>query len=544
MDRRSFLQTTALGSLGAAALGPSDLPDEGRAHASAERPNVLVILADDMGFSDVGCYGSMIETPTIDGLAEGGMRFSQMYNAARCCPTRASLLTGLYPHQAGVGHMRADLEVPAYRGHLNDRCVTMAEVLGDAGYSTLMSGKWHLGTAYDRWPNARGFDAYSGLLDGASDYFNPPPNRTLVRKNQPFAPKSVAYFESDENLMSDFYMTDFITDEAVDQLERHGGGDQPFFQYLSYTAPHWPLQARQEDIETYRGRFMEGWDRLRRRRYERLVAEGIINEAWPLPDRDDRVPPWGEADNKERWDLKMAAYAAQVDRMDQGIGRVLDTLERMGERENTLVLFLADNGAASIGLGKGNEAQPGSPESYMSYHRPWAHLSDTPFRRYKIWTHEGGIATPFIANWPSEIEAGGLSHEVAHVMDLMPTVLEATGAAYPSTFEGRGITPVEGQSLLPVLRGGSRSGHEALHWLHTNNHAVREGRWKGISPNGRDAWQLYDLAADRTETNDVADQNAPKVKHLAERQQAWMDRAGALSWSAYKKRRAAVRSSR
>jgi len=544
MDRRSFLQTTALGSLGAAALDPSDLPDGGRARASAERPNVLVILADDMGFSDVGCYGSMIETPTIDGLAEGGMRFSQMYNAARCCPTRASLLTGLYPHQAGVGHMRADLEVPAYRGHLNDRCVTMAEVLGDAGYSTLMSGKWHLGTAYDQWPNARGFDAYSGLLDGASDYFNPPPNRTLVRKNQPFAPKSVAYFESDENLMSDFYMTDFITDEAVDQLERHGGGDQPFFQYLSYTAPHWPLQARQEDIETYRGRFMEGWDRLRRRRYERLVAEGIINEAWPLPDRDDRVPPWGEADNKERWDLKMAAYAAQVDRMDQGIGRVLDTLERMGERENTLVLFLADNGAASIGLGKGNEAQPGSPESYMSYHRPWAHLSDTPFRRYKIWTHEGGIATPFIANWPSEIEAGGLSHEVAHVMDLMPTVLEATGVAYPSTFEGRGITPVEGQSLLPVLRGGSRSGHEALHWLHTNNHAVREGRWKGISPNGRDAWQLYDLAADRTETNDVADQNAPKVKHLAERQQAWMDRTGALSWSAYKKRRAAVRSSR
>jgi arylsulfatase len=229
MDRRSFLQTATLGSLGAAAYDPSDFSGRSGRSTTDNRPNVLVILADDLGYSDLGAYGSTIQTPNLDRLAEEGMRFTQMYNAARCCPTRASLLTGLEPHQAGVGHMRADLEVPAYRGHLNDRCVPMAEVLAKEGYATLMSGKWHLGKAYEHWPNARGFDHVSGLLDGASDYFNPPPNRTLLRKNKPFAPKSVAHFESEDNIMSDFYMTDFITQEAIDQLKRHGGENSRSF---------------------------------------------------------------------------------------------------------------------------------------------------------------------------------------------------------------------------------------------------------------------------------------------------------------------------
>lgn len=542
MDRRSFLQTAALGSLGAAAYEPSDLPASSRSDSPDDRPNVLVILVDDMGYSDLGAYGSTIQTPNIDRLAEGGMRFSQMYNAARCCPTRASLLTGLQPHQAGVGHMRADLNLPSYRGHLNDQCITMAEVLGDEGYTTLMSGKWHLGKAHGQWPTAQGFDRFSGLLDGVSDYFNPPPNRTLVRNNKPFAPKSVAYFESEDNLMSDFYLTDFITDEAVDQLQRHAGGEQPFFQYLSYTAPHWPLQARQEDIERYHGHFLDGWDRLRRQRYERLVADGLIDEQWALPSRDDRVPPWAEVEEKERWDLKMAAYAAQIHRMDQGIGQILDTLEDMDERENTLVFFLSDNGASAIGLGKGEEAAPGSPASYMSYHRPWAHLSDTPFRKYKIWTHEGGIATPFIAHWPGEIEGGSLSHEVTHVMDVMPTALDVAGASYPSTFAGRELTALEGKTLLPVLRGSDRTGHKAINWLHTDNHAIRRGRWKLVSPDGRESWQLYDLRVDRTETNDQSDDSPALVRELADRHQAWMDRVGALSWEEYRKRRAARQS--
>ncbi|MCS3952814.1 arylsulfatase [Salinibacter ruber] len=541
MDRRSFLQTTALGSLGAAALDPSDLPSGAEPNTPDNRPNVLVILADDMGFSDLGCYGSTVDTPNIDRLAEEGMRFSQMYNAARCTPTRGSLMTGLHPHQAGMGHMRADLEISAYRGHLNNQCVTMAEVLKDAGYNTLMSGKWHLGKEHAHWPNARGFDVYSGLLDGASDYFNPPPNRTLVRKNAPFAPKSIAHFESEENILSDFYMTDFFTDEAIDQLRQQGGGKEPFFQYLAYTAPHWPLQARAEDIEKYRGQFMEGWDQIRHRRYERLVDAGLIDEAWALPERDDRVLPWRDTDNKERWDLKMAAYAAQIDRMDQGIGQVLDTLEEMGERKNTLVLFLADNGAAAVRL-RGDDARPGSPESYMSYHRPWAHVSDTPFRRYKIWTHEGGISTPFVANWPGEIDPGSLSHEASHVIDIMPTVLDATGASYPDTYDGRDILPVEGKSLLPVLAGGDREGHEALYWTHTDNHAIQRGRWKLVSPDGRETWQLYDMKNDRTETTDLADERPALVTDLAEQHQAWSDRVGVLSWSEYRKRRQAIRS--
>lgn len=439
--------------------------------------------------------------------------------------------------------MRADLEIPAYRGHLNDRCATIAELLGDAGYTTLMSGKWHLGKAYEHWPNAHGFDEYSGLLDGASDYFNPPPNRTLVRKNEPFAPKSVAYFESEDNIMSDFYMTDFITEEAIDQLRRHGSGKQPFFQYLSYTAPHWPLQAREEDIDRYRGQFLDGWDQLRRQRYERLVDSGLLRGEWPLPERDDRVPAWSDIEDKERWDRKMAAYAAQVGRMDRGIGRVLDTLEAMDELEHTLVLFLSDNGAASIGLGKGEDTPPGSPESYMSYHRPWAHLSDTPFRRYKTWTHEGGIATPFIAYWPGLIEPGTQSDEVSHIMDLMPTILDAANVTYPSAFEGRDVVPMEGRSLLPVFRGGERTGHEEINWLHTDNHAIRQGRWKLVSPDGRDTWQLYDLAVDRTETTDWAEQRPGLVETLAERHQAWMNQVGALSWAEYEQRREAVRSS-
>jgi len=542
MDRRSFLRTTAIGSLGAAALSPSDFSSRTESKAVPGRPNVLMIMADDMGFSDLGCYGSTVDTPNIDRLAEGGMRFSQMYNAARCTPTRGASLTGLYPHQNGMGHMRADLEIPAYRGHLNDRCVTIAEVLRESGYNTLMSGKWHLGKSHAHWPNAHGFDTYSGLLDGASDYFNPPPNRTLVQKNEPFAPKSVAYFESEEHLRSDFYMTDFFTEEAVDQLRRHGEGETPFFQYLSYTAPHWPLQARAEDIEKYRGQFIDGWDRIRRRRYERLVEMGLINSTCSLPERDDRVPPWSDVEDKERWDLKMAAYAAQIDRMDQGIGRVLDTLDEMGERENTLVLFLSDNGAASIGLGRDEEARPGSPDSYMSYHRPWAHVSDTPFRRYKIWTHEGGIATPFIANWPGVIEPDELSHEVSHVIDLMPTVLDATGTRYPDTHGGREIAPVEGKSLVPVLTGGERDGHDALCWTHTDNHAIRRGRWKLVSPDGRETWQLYDLTDDRTETTDRAGENPDVVADLAEQHQSWSDRVGVLSWSEFRERRDAIRS--
>ena len=546
MDRRTFLQNAALGGAGlAGGLGVGRPHSEGAASRNSQaRPNIVVILADDMGFSDIGCYGSEIETPHIDRLAGEGARVTQFYNAARCCPTRASLLTGLYPHQAGVGHMRADLGRPAYRGHLNDRCVTIAEVLRARGYHTAMVGKWHLGQAHDQWPLAKGFDRYTGLLDGASHYFDPPPSRALVRDNEPFAPKSVDYYESRDHLRPDFYMTDFFSDWAKRYVEEAAQREDPFFLYLAYTAPHWPLHAPRETVDKYQGQFMKGWDRLREARYRRLAEAGLIDERWALPPRDEHVPAWSSVENKERWDLKMAAYAAQMEHLDRGVGRVLDALDRRGLAKNTLVLFLSDNGAASTGLGRGDEARPGSPESYMSYHRPWANVSDTPFRRYKVWTHEGGIATPLLARWPGRIPAGTISHASGHVMDVMPTCIEAAGADYPAQFDGRAIAPVEGNSLLPALRGGTRGGRRTFFWSHTNNHAVRRGRWKLVSRSGTEQWQLYDMAADRTETMDRAAERPALVRELAEQHAAWRERVGVLPWKQYRQLRNAQDASR
>lgn len=546
MDRRRFLRTSGAATLGSAAFSAFPASDPrslvgngGRAH-QRDRPNVVLILADDMGFSDLGCFGGEIETPTLDRLAADGIQFTQFYNAARCCPTRASLLTGLYPHQAGVGHMRADLGRPAYRGHLNDRCVTITEALGDAGYQTMMSGKWHLGTAYAHWPNARGFDHFSGLLEGVSDYFDPPPNRTIVRKNAPYAPHDKGIFKPESQLMPDFYMTDFLSDEAVDFVERGSRGNEPFFLYLTYTAPHWPIQAPEADIQKYISRYENGWDPIRRARYRRLIDAKIVDERWGLPNRDPRVPDWEEVENRERWIRMMATYAAMVDRMDRGIGRVVDALREGGNLENTLILFVSDNGAAAINLDENPEAKAGSPQSYMSYHRPWANVSDTPFRRYKIWTHEGGIATPGIVHWPEGISnPGRLSRRLSHVIDVLPTCLDAAGVAYPSTYEGREILPAEGRSLLPTFRDEMNDSgeHERLFFTHTDNHAVREHRWKLVTADGRSTWELYDVVEDRTETTDLSDARPEVVARLAERHQAWSDRVGVLPWTRYRELR-------
>lgn len=545
MDRRDFIRTVGAASLGTAAESAFPLTGFGTSSSSStsaneERPNIVVILADDMGFSDLGCYGAEIDTPTLDGLATDGVQFTQFYNAARCCPTRASLLTGLYPHQAGVGHMRADLGVPAYRGHLNDRCVTLAEVLGSEGYQTMMSGKWHLGTEYAHWPNARGFSHFSGLLEGVSDYFDPPPNRTIVRKNAPYAPHDKGIFKPESQLTPDFYMTDFLSAEAVDFVKQGSKRGQPFFLYLAYTAPHWPIQAPEEDIQKYIPRYQEGWDSVRHARYRRLVKSGIIDEKWALPDRDPRVPDWSDVEDRDRWVRMMATYAAMIDRMDRGIGRVVDMLRARGELEDTLLLFVSDNGAAALNLDEHPEPKAGSPDSYMGYHRPWAHVSDTPFRRYKIWTHEGGIATPALAHWPKGIDdPGRRSDRLSHVIDLLPTCLDAAGVTYPNTYEGRDIIPVEGQSLRPVFEGrADRSeksgGHEALFFTHTDNHAVREQRWKLVTADGGDTWELYDMVDDRTETTDLSDAHPDIVARLAKRHRHWADRVGVLPWSKYR----------
>ncbi len=492
-----------------------------------KQPNIILIMADDMGFSDIGCYGGEIRTPNLDRLAAEGVRFTHFYNAARCCPTRASLLTGLYPHQAGMGGMVNGRGPGPYQGYLNDRCVTLAEVLKTAGYTTLMSGKWHVGEDRPHWPTDRGFERFFGLVSGGANYWNiakakaPNVRRKMAMDDQPFTPPREG-----------FYMTDAFTDHAVQFLENDTTPDKPFFLYLAYTAPHWPLHAWPEDIARYRGTYRIGWDELRRRRHRRQLDMGLVDAQWPLTPRDEAVQPWDSLDDarKEEMDLKMAVYAAQIDRMDQGIGRVLEAVRRLGREEETMVLFLSDNGGCHEGGPWGfdnrkNGLPPGGEDSYMSYGQSWANASNTPFRLYKHWVHEGGISTPLIARWPGVIRPGTLCHEVGHIIDFMPTCCEVSGADYPDAFKDKPVTPLEGKSLVPCFQGRPRIGHEALYWEHEGNKAIRQDDWKLVSRKGG-RWELYNMAADRTELHDRAEQDPQRVQDMLALYRAWAQRCG------------------
>jgi len=486
------------------------------AHAAdtGRRPNIVIIMADDMGFSDIGCYGSEIATPNLDRLAKDGLRFTQFYNGARCCPTRAALLTGLYAHQAGVGHMVGDEHIPGYRGFLNDRCVTIAEVLREAGYRTLMVGKWHVGDRRPHWPTDRGFDRYFGLVNGGSNYWKLDAGRVMAKDDQPYTPQG-----------DGFYMTDAFTDAAVRFLDEQRGSDKPFFLYLAYTAPHWPLHAWPEDIAKYKGKYMAGWDALREQRHRRMIEMGIVDARWPLSPRDPTSPAWDDVKDQAAADLKMAVYAAQIDRLDRDIGMVLARLRDIGAADNALVLFLADNGGCAEEINRGEPGVPPGPkESFLSYGLPWANASNTPFRRFKHWVHEGGIATPLIAYWPNRIRnAGTITHQPGHIIDLMATCVDLAGAKYPATYKGREILPMEGRSLRPILEGKTREPHPAIFWEHEGNRAVRQGKWKLVSL-GRGEWELYDLEADRTELNNLASQQPDRVKEMAAMYDRWAER--------------------
>jgi arylsulfatase len=490
----------------------------------------VLILADDMGFSDIGCYGGEVSTPNIDKLAQEGLRFSQFYNSARCCPSRASLLTGLYPHQAGIGWMARDFGYDAYRGRLNDKCVTIAEVLKQAGYSTYMSGKWHVGTDPEHWPLQRGFDRYFGLITGTSNYFDLAKSKApgkvinvMAEDNEPYAPTP-----------GKFYMTDAFTDKAVKFLDEHEK-DCSFFLYLSYTAPHWPLHAWSEDIAEYKGKYMKGWDAIRQDRLNRLTEMGLLKKGTKLTPRDPGTWPWSEEERKQEMDLKMAIYAAQIECMDRGIGQVLKKLEQLGKRDNTLIMFLSDNGATSEwgprGFDRrGNGLPPGGIDSYMSYGFSWANASNAPFREYKTWHHEGGIATPFIARWPGVIGGNNaVTHQVGHIMDVMTTCVDAAGAEYPATHKGSEVTALQGKSLMPIFRGNKRKGHDALFWEHEGNRAVRKGNWKIVSDYQKE-WELYDMANDRTELNDLAEEQPRKVSQLAKLYEQWAKQCHVLPW--------------
>ena len=495
---------------------------------AAKRPNILLIMSDDMGYSDLGCYGGEINTPALDRLADNGLRYSQFYNAARCCPTRAALLTGLYPHQAGMGFMVSGSGIPAYQGFLNDRCVTIAEVLREAGYRTYISGKWHVGEKRPNWPVDRGFDFSYSLISGASSFFELSPTRTMAINDQPYVPKG-----------DDFYMTDAFTDNAVDFINKHGEDDRPFFLYLSHTAPHWPLHAWPEDIARYRGKYMCGWDELRRARHKRLIEAGLLDPGWPLTARDQRVADWTQVSDadKDQWDLKMAVYAAQIDRMDQGIGRIVARLEQMGKLDNTLIMFLHDNGGCAEVINQGKPGVPaGHRDSFLSYGIGWANASNTPFRLYKHWVHEGGIATPFIVHWPAMIKQSRISHDVGHIIDIMATCLDAAGVDYPETFKGQNIIPSAGRSLIPSFKGQDFDSDRPLFWEHEGNRAVRKGHWKLVARH-RQPWELYDLQADRTEMNDLAEKHPDTVQELAALYEQWAEKCGVLPWQEFLTRR-------
>jgi arylsulfatase len=500
-----------------------------------KQPNVIVILADDMGFSDLSCYGSEINTPNIDRLAASGVRFTQFYNAARCCPTRASLLTGLYPHQAGMGGMinepGKEAEGP-YQGYLSKHSVTIAEVLKEEGYYTASSGKWHVGEERPHWPTDRGFDNYYGLVSGAANYFDISKAKKagVVRH---FAMDSTEFMPPTE----EFYMTNAITENALKFLQKAETKDQPFFMYLAYTAPHWPLHALQEDIELFRGKYMKGWDELRKERYERMLEMGIIDESWPISERNEEVTPWEELsqEQKVRMDMLMSIYAAMVHRLDIGVGQVMQQVEAMGELENTIVIFLSDNGGSGEydpfgtdfwGNFWDGEAVPGSGESYHSYGSSWANLSNTPFRYYKKDTYEGGIATPMIVSWPSHIaKAGSISHHTGHINDIMTTICEITGAEYPETYKGNAITPMPGKSFAPILSGENIESTDPVFWEHLGNKAVRHGEWKLVAAKGK-PWELYNLNEDRTESNNIIEQHKDIADDLLSKYETWAKEVG------------------
>ena len=518
--------------------------------AMCESPNILIILNDDMGFSDIGCYGGEIETPNLDRLASGGLRYSQFYNTARCSPSRASLLTGLHPHQTGIGILTYDTGPEGYPGDLSKNCITIAEVLKRKNYRCYLSGKWHIAknltTPTGAWPLQRGFDEFFGTIIGAGSFYNP---NTLTRGND--------NVEHEAEQDPEFFYTDAISDQAVDYVRAHvkDHPKTPFFQYVAYTAPHWPLHAHEEDIAKYKGRFDAGWDRLREERLARLVKDGIIHPAWRLTDRDPTQPPWTEAEHRE-WLLRcMEVYAAQIDRMDQGIGRIVQALEETSQFENTLIIFLSDNGACAEDIPEGVTAKelvdelmiakattrtgelvrfgndpsimPGGEDTYQSYGTAWANLSNAPFRLYKHWIHEGGIATPLIVHWPRGIaEAGGLRHHPGQLPDIMATILDVTGAAYPREHDGHAIPPCEGESLVPSFTADDTE-RGPLFWEHEGNAAVRVGKWKLVR-NYPGPWELYDLEADRTELHDLATQHPERVGEMSGQYAAWAERCGVI----------------
>ncbi|MET4138391.1 arylsulfatase [Pedobacter sp. UYP1] len=506
-----------------------------QAAAQQSRPNIVVILADDLGFSDIGAFGAEIHTPVLDKLAKQGLVMSQFYNAARCCPSRAALLTGLYPHQAGVGDMVQNKGSEAYQGFLNSNCVTMGELLKAGGYHTIVSGKWHVGLLPSAWAVNRGFDKSFTLQNNGSSYFNSKPlyndGRTVT-----FLLNGQEVQRQDTSL----YLTQAITNFALKSLDEIKDQPDPFLLYVAYNAPHWPIQALPEDIAKYKGKYLEGWDELRQRRYKRLLALGMIKKEWALSPRFESVKEWNSLSEqeKEHWDTRMAIYAAMIDRMDAGIGQILDKIKQLKRDKNTLIVFLSDNGGSADEVKNWDyvtqkNGVPGSVNSIDSYEAPWGNASNTPFRLFKKNTHEGGISSPFIAYFPGVIEAGSSSDKPAHFIDLLPTLLEISGIKYPDSFKGHVLKKLEGQSLVDVFKGKKVRRNGALYWEHEGSRAIRDKDWKLVAELNA-PWELYNLKTDRTEVHNLASKYPDQVKQLEKKYQIWAAKVGVKDWNKIK----------
>ena len=540
----------------------------------ADRPNIVIIMSDDMGYSDIGCYGGEIDTPNLNSLADNGLRFTQFYNTGRCCPTRASLLTGLYPHQAGVGWMMTDSGYDGYRGDLNNQCRTIAEVLKPAGYRTYMSGKWHVTKQESaqsekyNWPLQRGFEKFYGTISGAGSFWDP---WSLVRQNTP-----ISCAADPEYRPETYYYTHAISDHAVKFIQDHQkeSDEEPFFLYVAYTAAHWPMHALTKDIEKYKGRFDAGFSQLRQERYQRMQKIGLLRSEWTLSSDAEQ---WDQVKHRE-WDLRnMEVYAAMVDSMDQGIGNIVAALEETGQLDNTLVMYLQDNGGCAEGLGRtargglssreeaatlpamqpealqtkmipdqtrdgfptlmGPGVMAGPDGTYIAYGRGWANVSNTPFREYKHWVHEGGIATPLIAHWPAGIKGKGkLTSQPGHLIDLMATCVDLAEAEYPSKVNGHAIKPLEGKSLRPAFLK-QKIQRDALYWEHEGNRAVREGDWKLVAKGPAGDWELYNLRKDRTEQTNLAATHPELTVRLAAKFDAYAKRADVYPLVPYRNNR-------
>lgn len=554
---------TRIGIICLVAAGVAMLTGCGEKSGVDRRPNFVLILADDLGYSDLGCYGGEIATPNIDSLAANGLRYRQFYNTARSSPSRASLLTGLTPHLADVGHGVVDHGYPGYRGTLATNTVTLAEALKAAGYQTAMAGKWHVtnNTQPDgdrsQWPVQRGFDRFYGTLSGHGSFWDP---NCLYNGNIPV------------RASGDYYYTEALTEHARRYIGEMARAKEPFFLYVAYTAPHYPLHARPEYIEKYRGRYATGWDSLRLERFERMRRMGVLPPDAVLPEKNEQCCDWADEPQKEWQQRRMEVYAAMVEQMDAGVGELVAELRRKGVEDNTLIIFLSDNGASNeghidntverTGAHRGDPMipdstrdgrpvrsgdipglMPGPDDTYGSYGPQWAHLSSTPFRGYKSWMHEGGICTPMILSWGDRIaDKGAFRDGVFTVTDFMPTLLELAGSIYPYSIRGQRTVPIEGRSFAASLAANTNDMKRMLFWEHEGNRAVRRGRWKLVSeyPDGwrtlrgyptGGAWELYDLEADRTETRDLASENPELVAELAAAWEAWAARAQVKDWA-------------